>query len=130
MPLWGLGQSFPGNLFCGGGMLMKFLLNKKLTTRIGLITIAITLSGMLFLWIIVSANATSMVKNNITNQMTDAVESRAAIIDEYVSAAEEYMSAFALGSEVQELLMNPDDPVLLERAKKYTEDFAAVKGVL
>ena len=90
-------------------MLMKFLLNKKLTTRIGLITIAITLSGMLFLWIIVSANATSMVKNNITNQMT---------------------AAFALGSEVQELLMNPDDPVLLERAKKYTEDFAAVKGVL
>ena len=109
---------------------MKFLLNKKLTTHIGLITSTITLSGMLFLWIIVSANATSMVKNNITNQMTDAAESRAAIIDEYVSAAEEYMSAFALGSEVQELLMNPDDPVLLERAKKYTEDFAAVKGVL
>lgn len=108
---------------------MKFLLNKKLTTRIGLITTAITLGGMLFLWIIVSANATSMVKNNITNQMTDAVESRAVIIDEYVSAAEEYMSAFALGSEVQELLMNPDDPVLLERAQKYTEDFAAVKGV-
>lgn len=108
---------------------MKFLLNKKLTTRIGLITTVITLGGMLFLWIIVSANATSMVKNNITNQMTDAVESRAAIIDEYVSAAEEYMSAFALGSEVQELLMNPDDPVLLERAQKYTEDFAAVKGV-
>lgn len=108
---------------------MKFLLNKKLTTRIGLITTAITLGGMLFLWIIVSANATSMVKNNITNQMTDAVESRAAIIDEYVSAAEEYMSAFALGSEVQELLMNPNDPVLLERAQKYTKDFAAVKGV-
>ncbi len=108
---------------------MKFLLNKKLTTRIGLITTAITLGGMLFLWIIVSANATSMVKNNITNQMTDAVESRAAIIDEYVSAAEEYMSAFALGSEVRELLMNPNDPALLERAQKYTEDFAAVKGV-
>lgn len=127
--IWGPEQSFPENLFCGGGMFMKFLLNKKLTTRIGLITTAITLGGMLFLWIIVSANATSMVKNNITNQMTDAVESRAVIIDEYVSAAEEYMSAFALGSEVQELLMNPDDPVLLERAQKYTEDFAAVKGV-
>ncbi len=37
---------------------MKFLLNKKLTTHIGLITSTITLSGMLFLWIIVSANAT------------------------------------------------------------------------
>ena len=114
----GAGAEFSWKFILRRGMFMKFLLNKKLTTRIGLITSAITLSGMLFLWIIVSANATSMVKNNITNQMTDAAESRAAIIDEYVSAAEEYMSAFALGSEVQELLMNPDDPVLLERAKK------------
>ena len=56
--IWGSEQSFPENLFCGGGMFMKFLLNKKLTTHIGLITSTITLSGMLFLWIIVSANAT------------------------------------------------------------------------
>lgn len=108
---------------------MKFLLNKKLTTRIGVITTAITLGGMLLLWFIVSANASSMVKNDITNQMTDAVESRAAIINEYVASVEEYMSAFALGSDVRELLRNPGDPALLERAQKYTEDFAAAKGV-
>lgn len=108
---------------------MKFLLNKKLTTRIGVITTLITSGGMLLLWFIVSANTSSMVKNDITNQMTDAVESRAAIIDEYVASAEEYMSAFALGGEVRELLLNPDDPALREKAQKYTEDFAAVKGV-
>ena len=61
--------------------------------------------------------------------MTDVVESRAAIINEYVLSAGEYMSAFALSSEVQDLLLNPDDPALLEQAQKYTEDFAAVKGV-
>ena len=38
--------------------------------------------------------------------MTDAVESRAAIIDEYVLSAEEYMTAFALGSEVRDLLLD------------------------
>ena len=108
---------------------MKLLVNKKLATRIGVITTAITLVGMVLLWLIVSTNTAAMVKSDITNQMTDAVESRAAIINEYVSSAEEYMAAFALGSEVRELLQNPDDPVLLRRAQQYTEDFAAVKGI-
>lgn len=108
---------------------MKFIENKKLAVRIGVITTVITLAGMFLLWLAVSTNAASMVKNNITNQMTDAVESRAAIIDEYVLSAEEYMTAFALGREVRDLLLNPEDPELLMRAQKYTEDFAAVKGV-
>ena len=108
---------------------MRFIENKKLATRIGVITTVITLIGMTLLWLVVSTNAASMVKNDITNQMTDAVESRAAIIDEYVLSAEEYMTAFALGSEVRDLLLNSDDPELLARAQSYTEDFAAVKGV-
>ena len=108
---------------------MKFLVNKKLATRIGIITTIITLVGMLLLWIIVATNAASLVKADITNQMTDAVEARAAIINRYVSSAEEYMTAFSLGSEVRELLLNPEDPALLKKAQKYTEDFASVKGI-
>ncbi|RKJ78653.1 methyl-accepting chemotaxis protein [Butyricicoccus sp. 1XD8-22] len=108
---------------------MHFIENKKLATRIGIITTVTTLAGMLLLWLVVSTNAASVVKSDITNQMTDAVESRAAIINDYVLSAEEYMTAFALGSEVRELLEDPKDPELLERAQKYTEDFAAVKGV-
>ena len=108
---------------------MKFLANKKLATRIGVITSAITLGGMLLLWIIVSTNAASMVKSDITNQMTDAVEARAAIINEYVRSAEEYMTAFALSSEVHDLLLDPGNPGLLARAQKYTEEFASIKGV-
>ncbi|MCI9416764.1 MAG: methyl-accepting chemotaxis protein [Eubacterium sp.] len=108
---------------------MKFLVNKKLAVRIGIITTAINLVGMLLLWLVVSSNASSLVKSDITNQMTDAVESRAAIINDYVTSAEEYMKAFALGSEVRELLQDPDDEELLRQAQKYTEDFAAVKGV-
>lgn len=108
---------------------MRFIENKKLAARIGVITTAITLIGMVLLWLVVSTNAASMVKNDITNQMTDAVESRAAIINEYVLSAEEYMTAFALSGEVRDLLLDPDDPALLEQAQKYTEDFAAIKGV-
>ncbi len=99
---------------------MKFLVNRKLATRISIITTAITFMGMLLLWYVVSNRVTSMVQNNITNQMIDAVESRASIINDYVASAEEYMKAFALGSEVRDLLT---------KAQKYTEDFAAVKGI-
>lgn len=96
---------------------MKFLANKRLATRISIITSAVTLVGLLLLWIVVSTNAASMVKNDITNQMTDAVESWAAIINEYVASAEEYMAAFALGSEVQDLLLSPGDPELLQKPR-------------
>lgn len=108
---------------------MKFLSNRKLAVRIGIITTAINLVGMLLLWLVVSSNTSSMVKSDITNQMTDAVESRAAIINDYVTSAEEYMEAFALGGEVRELLLHPQDATLLRQAQKYTEDFASVKGV-
>lgn len=108
---------------------MNFLANQKLATRISIITTIITCSGLLLLWFIVSSRVSSMVENNISNQMIDAVESRAAIINDYVTSAEEYMTAFALSSEVRELLQNPEDPELLQKGQKYTEDFAAVKGI-
>jgi len=107
---------------------MRFIENRKLATRIGIITTIITLAGMTLLWLVVSTNAAFMVESDITNQMTDAVESRASIINEYVLSAEEYMTAFALGSEVRDLLLNPENPRLLAQAQKYTEDFAAAKG--
>ena len=108
---------------------MKFLANRKLATRISIITTAITFAGMLLLWYIVSNRVAAMVESNITNQMIDAVESRASIINDYVASAEEYMAAFALSSEVHELLADPDNPQLIQKAQKYTEDFAALKGI-
>ncbi len=108
---------------------MGFLLKRKLATRIGIITTAITLAGMLLLWLIVSSRVASIVKSDIENQMTDAVESRASIINDYVASAEEYVTAFALGREVHDLLADPENPKLLNRSQKYTEDFAAVKGI-
>lgn len=54
-------------------------------------------------------------KGDITNQMTDAVESRAAIINDYVCSAEEYMAAFALGDEARDLLLDPDNKTKLAK---------------
>ena len=108
---------------------MKFLEKQKLAVRISILTSAITVVGLFLLWGIVSFSASAIVRDNITNQMTDAVKSRAAIINDYVSSAEEYLMAFALGNEVRDLLRDSENPVLLARAQQYTEDFAAVKGI-
>lgn len=108
---------------------MKFLANRRLATRIGIITTALTFAGMILLWYTVSNRISSMVENNITNQMIDAVESRASIINDYVTSAEEYMTAFALGSEVHDLLSDPENASLLQKGQQYTEDFAAIKGI-
>ena len=108
---------------------MNFFANRKLATRIGIIITTLIFAGMLMLWYIVSNRMSSLVEGSITNQMMDVVESRAAIINDYVASAEEYMMAFALGSEVRELLLEPEDTALLEKGQQYTEDFAAVKGI-
>lgn len=107
---------------------MKSRKNKRLSVQIGLFISVITVAGIALLWFLISAGITSLVESNITNQMTDAVESRAAIINEYVTSAEDELKLFALGDEVRTLLMNRDDPEALARAQKYTEDFAAAKG--
>ncbi len=108
---------------------MKFLKRQKLATQISLLTSIITVAGLLLLCGIVAYNASATVKSNLTNQMTDAVKSRAAIIDDYVASAEEYVTAFGLGKEVRDLLNDPQNPQLLQQAQQYTEDFAAIKGI-
>lgn len=103
--------------------------NRKLASRISILTTVITLIGMLVLWSIIAFSTEKMVRNDITDQMTNAVESRAVIIDDYVTSAEEYLKAFALSGEVRDLLADPDNPQLLNDAKQYTIDFADVKGI-
>lgn len=107
----------------------QIMKNRKLASRISILTTAITLAGMLLLWTIIAFSTESMVRDDITNQMSNAVESRAVIIDDYVTSAEEYLTAFAIGSEIRDVLEHPDDPGALSKARKYTVDFAAVKGI-
>lgn len=61
--------------------------------------------------------------------MYDAVNSRAAIIEDYVSGAEKTMVEFSLSSEVKNLLKDPNNTELTAKAQSYTEKFGAVQGI-
>lgn len=108
---------------------MKFLKNMKLSVRISSIILVVTLAGMTALWLIISQNVSSIVEGNISNQMNDAVTSRAAIIQDYVSGTENTMVEFSLAAEVKNLLKNPEDPEAVAAAQAYTEKYGAVEGI-
>lgn len=101
----------------------------KLSVRVSSIILLVTLAGMTALWLIISQNVTSIVESNISNQMNDAVTSRAKIIQDYVSGTENTMVEFSLSSEVKNLLRSSDDPDAVAASQAYTEKFGAVEGI-
>lgn len=105
------------------------LKNIKIATRASILITGILLIGFFGLWKVVDQKSSALVEEQIINQMTDAVETRAYIIDNYVQSAEEYMIAFAQSDEVRNVLLHPDSKTYQERAQQYTVDFAKVKGV-
>lgn len=108
---------------------MNFLKNMRLASRISLCILIVTVVGMLILWSLIAQNVSSIVEENISNQMYDAVNSRAAIIEDYVSGAEKTMVEFSLSSEVKKLLKDPNNTELTAKAQSYTEKFGAVQGI-
>ena len=108
---------------------MNFLKNMRLASRISLCILIVTVVGMLILWSLIDRNVSSIVEENISNQMYDAVNSRAAIIEDYVSGAENTMVEFSLSSEVKNILKNPGNTEETAKAQSYTEKYAAVQGI-
>ena len=108
---------------------MRSIKNMRLSFRIGLNILLVTVLGMGILWLIIAWSVTDIVKDNISNQMYDAVNSRAAIIRDYVSGAEKTMQEFSLNSIVIDLLKDPDNAQLQEKAQSYTEKYGAVQGI-
>lgn len=107
---------------------MKKFKDVALSTKIGIMVSVITAISLLMLWVIIGLSSSKMIRTNITNQLTDTVDSRAKIINDYILNVEEYMRAFAVSDEVADILRNPDDAECRANVQKYIKDFAEVKG--
>ena len=81
---------------------------KKIATKFSVYLAIGTFIGMCVLWLVIREAATRIVNSDINSQMADAVTTRTDIIDNYIDSAEEYLNAFALSSEVKNLLKNPN----------------------
>lgn len=66
----------------------------KLAARISIFIALITVIGIAVIWGVANNGISGLVEDSITSQMTDAVLSRAEIIENYVAEAEEHLTAF------------------------------------
>lgn len=103
--------------------------NMKIWVKSSIIVAILLLIGFFVLWKVVDSKSSKMVGDQITNQMTDAVESREAVIENYVSSAEEFMVAFSLSDEVKNALRYSNNEKYIQIAQEYTQEYAKVKGV-
>lgn len=107
---------------------MKIVQNQKIAIRIGIFTAVILLVGFGILWQVIGQEASALMKQSITSQMEDAVETRTTMINEYITSAEDFLVAFGQGEQVKNVLLDASTKNI-EKAQKYTEDFANVKGI-
>ena len=102
--------------------------NSKIGTRINLLvmlTLAIGLVALYFL----SVNGTSkLMKNNAVQKLSDAANTRATIVTEYVEKAERLLVSYAKAGEVKALLKDPTNPELVAAAQDYTNRFYSVNS--
>lgn len=103
--------------------------NLKIAVKTGIIVTIVLGIRFLGLWKAIDNRTEAMLGSIITSQMEDAVKSRTQIINDYVNTAEDFLEAFALSSEVKNLLMHPDSEEDFRKAQQYTIDYAGVKGI-
>lgn len=97
--------------------------NRKLSTIIT-VTISLVVAiciGSLFL--VASKNMTNAMKQTSIDNMKTSLESKQKVIEEYVSNAEAQLISYSKGIEIIELLKDPNNADVRERAQKYTENY-------
>ena len=99
--------------------------NQKMSTVITLIISAVTAVCILLLLLTASNNTMVTMRNTAVDNMQTSLESKSAIIDEYVDKAENLLTAFSKAPVIAELLKNPDNPEALSAAQAYTEKYYA-----
>ena len=100
--------------------------NIKLATKISIIVISILTIGLVVLWKSTDLKVSSIMKDQIMDEMDDALKTRGKIIEQYVQEAESYLIAFGQSLELKEALKNPNDPAVIANAQSYTESYAQV----
>lgn len=104
--------------------------------RFGIVTVIvlaqITIMALVFLlvYFFMDTSLTRNIETSVIQKMETVSEERALIIENYVSEAENYLTAYSRSGDITNLLLHPQDAECVERAQKYTETFSADRAYL
>ncbi len=100
--------------------------NMKLATKISIIVTAILTVGLIALWVLTDTKVSSLMREQVLQEMNDAVSTRSEIVEQYVQSAESYLIGFGQSLELKEALRQPNNTSVVEKAQSYTEGYALV----
>ncbi len=104
----------------------KSRISVKVSLYIAVMQVIVMLCMFLFISFSVSK---SMEKTTIDNMQTISTD-RAAIIEDYIQASEDFLTAYSRAGEITDLLLNPNDEEIVAAAQKYTDTFGADRECL
>ncbi len=102
--------------------------NLKITAKASIAIVIVLILGFSFLCKSIAGKTTAMVNQQISNQLSDAVESRTAIMEDYITEAEDYLRAYSKSDEVRNIFRTNESPEAIAIAQEYTVEFANVKN--
>lgn len=104
--------------------------NIRLAAKISIIISVILAIGLIALWKITDTQVSSLMREQVLQEMNDAVSTRSEIVEQYVQAAESYVIGYGQSLELKEALLKPNDASIVATGQSYTENYAAVNGNL
>lgn len=72
----------------------------------------------------IDSSITTSIKNITIENMKTISQDRAKIIEDYITEAENYLTAYSHANQISELLANPTDSECIKNAQSYTEIFS------
>ncbi len=100
--------------------------NIKFAAKISVMVISILTIGLLVLWRSTDNRVSSLMREQIVEEMNDAVDTRVQIVEQYVKAAEDYLIGYGKSLELKEALSHPADEDIFTNAQDYTDNYASV----
>ncbi|MBO4618371.1 MAG: methyl-accepting chemotaxis protein [Lachnospiraceae bacterium] len=102
--------------------------NLKLYIKITLFVLLATAIGIAAQSFISSSNIVKLLESNAKESLANTVESKAALLDEYIQKEFAYLDAYLVDQSMLELIKDTDhpDPAVVAAAQKTTENLATV----
>lgn len=99
------------------------LKNKKMSTVITISVSIVAAISIVCLFFVANYNMSTAMRETAMNNMKTSLEAREQIVEQYVKDSEAILVAYSQAPIVAEVVKNPTDKKLLEKAQKFTTDY-------
>lgn len=97
--------------------------NKKMSTLITISVSLVTAICIVCLFVVANYNMTTAMKETAMNNMKTSLAAREKIVEQYVKDSESILVAYSQAPVIAELLKNPDNKEIQQKAQQYTENY-------